>query len=90
MDLIKIYAREFLYYCANYHFLLMNKEDRAAVCERLKISDDKLYELVEYCLSQNYVTVFDGNFPYYLNPTYSGFAAVGLDRDGGRLDYGHS
>jgi len=82
-NLMDVFAREFLFYCANYHFLLFDPKDRQDVCDRLQISQEELNALVSYCLNKNYADVFDFKY-HYINPTLSGFAALGLDEDGGK------
>lgn len=63
--LIHVYVREFLKYCINCHFLLMDSQSRREVCERLQISNEMLNELVKYCFDWGYVSFNDGDFPYY-------------------------
>ena len=78
MNILDVYAREFLKYCDNCHFLFFNQEHRREVCERLGVKPEKLDEIITYCLDKQYANFFEPYLPNYVCPTNSGLRALGL------------
>jgi hypothetical protein len=87
MKIIDLYARELIDYADNFHFAILDKDDRKKLCSRLRISQERLEEVVEFCLKKRYMAFAPiKEYPYFIGPTDRGLAAFGFETWGGHHD----